>query len=189
MRPTRRTRGMTLTETMMAVSLTATVLITSISVFIFGSYTWIKGSQHVKAEADSALAVQTMDRQLRQAMSVVLDTNGNGVTYELPLQNTDGSYSVPLVWDGITRRIALQGTSLVMAGSDGTAVTLAWSVYSYDPLAPPSTPYQIFTAQSGQVISSLTVMIVTGQMDGEQNLITSRSRQAIYLRNLPQTTS
>ena len=110
--------------------------------------------------------------------------------YELPQQNADGSYALPMIWDGITRRIALQGTDLpVMTGSDGSSQTIASGVYPYDPLQPANTTYQIFTGQSGQATSSVTVMIVTGQLDGQQNLITSRSRQTIYLRNLPQTTS
>lgn len=189
MRRRRGLRGYSLVETLMAVSITSVVLFTATSVFLYASYDWIQNSVSVKADADSSLAVQVIDRQLRQAMVVTVDTNGNGVTYELPMQNPDGSYAVPLVWDGITRRIALQGTNLVMSGSDGSSETLAFNVYPYDPLAPPQTTYQIFTAPAVSSFTSLTVMVVTGVTDNAQNLVTSRSRQTVFLRNIPQTTS
>jgi Tfp pilus assembly protein PilW len=182
-------RGYSLVETLMAVSLTSIVLLTATSVFMYASYRWIQNSVSVKADADSSLAVQMIDRQLRQAMVITVDPNGNGVTYELPMQNPDGSYAVPLLWDGVTRRIALQGTTLVMSGSDGTSETLAFNVYPYDPLAPPNTAYQIFTAPAVTSFTSLNVMVVTGLGDNAQNLVTSRSRQTVYLRNIPQTTS
>jgi hypothetical protein len=170
----------------MAAGLTATVVMTSVAIFLFASYTWLKGSAHVMAEADSELAIQAIDRQLRESLLIAVDANGNGLTYELPLHNPDGSYAVPEVWDNVTRRIALSGTSLVMTSSGGPTQVLARSIYPYDPLASGQTTYKIFTAPAGQKISFLTVMIVTSQLDGQQNLITSRSREAVYLRNLPQ---
>ncbi len=173
-------------ETITAAMLTATVLVTSVAVFIYASYSWIKGASHVMAESDSALAVQTMDRQLREAISVTLDANGKGITYQLPAHNADGSYAVPQVWDNVTRRIALSGTNLVMSGSDGTTTTLARSVYPYDPLAGTQSAYTIFSVTSGAKVTTLNVMIVTSQLDGHQSLVTSRSRQTVYLRNLPQ---
>jgi len=73
-----------------------------------------------------------------------------------------------------------------MSGSDGSSQVLARNIYPYDPLAVGNTAYTIFSAPSGQKITSLTVMIVTQQADGHQNVITSRSRESVYLRNLPQ---
>jgi len=186
MRFNRRIRGSTLMEVITAAMLTATVLVTSVAIFIYAYYSWIKGTAHVMAEADSALAIQAMDQQLREAILVSLDSNGNGITYELPATGSGGSYTVPQVWDNVTRRIALVGTNLVMSGSDGSSQVLARNIYPYDPLAVGNTAYTIFSAPSGQKITSLTVMIVTQQADGHQNVITSRSRESVYLRNLPQ---
>lgn len=163
------------------------VILVSMGVFIFGSYSWMMGQAHIDAESSSENAVESIERQMRESILVTVDGDGNGVTFELPATNADGTYAIPLAWDGVTRRIQVTDGNIVMTGTDGTSRTLARGISEGDPLNN-NQPYQIFTPGPGQIPQSLTIMVATIQPDASNAPVESRSRETVFLRNVPQIT-
>jgi hypothetical protein len=180
-------RGHTLVEVLIASFLSTTVLIVAMTVWVTGSLNWLHGQAHIDAESSSEVAIGQIEEDLREAMSVSVTENGNQITYQLPLRNTDGSYGVPLVWDGVTRQIGLTGETLMATGTDGTSQTLCRGMSSTDPLAAdPTLPYSIFQLGAGTISRSLTITVATTRVGMNNENVLSRSRETIYLRNVPQ---
>jgi hypothetical protein len=183
---TSRRRGVTLIETVVAASFSIIAITGAVMLFLSGAMAWTRGAGRIDAESKSHLAIRRISRELREAMKVVVDANGQGLTYQLPLKNQDGSYVQPLTPDNRYRRIELSGPTLRIV--DGEAVNRICSgVVLTDPLSGGgSSPYKIFTPGSGSITRSLTVMVVSTRSADYNKTATSRSRETIYLRNIPQ---
>lgn len=187
MRKSRTIRGMTLVETLMAASLTVLVLLTSVSTFMFTMQSWATGAGAIGAQSTSQNAVRTISMQLREALVFNVDGDGMGITYRLPLTDGDGDYVLPVTWDGVTRTIRLQADNTILM-SDGTDTrTLCRNVITTDPDSPGgTTPYQIFVAGAGTVKRSLTITVAARKAGFTDGTVTSRSREIVYLRNIPE---
>jgi hypothetical protein len=177
-------RGVTLLETVSAAGLSTLALFGATMLFISGSMSWIRGGGRIDAESTTNRAVREVSRELREAMAVTVDANGQGLTYRLPVKDGNGSYTNPITWDGVTRRIELQGTKLVITG--GVPHTICTGIILTDPQASVSTPYVIFTPGSGSITRFLTVMLASSRNADYNKMTTSRSRETIYLRNIPE---
>jgi hypothetical protein len=119
-------------------------------------------------------------------MGVSVDSNGLGITYYLPQKDGNGNIIVPEVTDGVTRRIELDGTTINMIAS-GNSRSICYNVVLTDPNSPGGTaPYQIFVPGGGTTTRSLTVMVVTQRQGYGAETVTSRNRETMYLRNVPQ---
>ena len=179
-------RGTTLVETVVAAGLSVIVFLGATLLFLSGAMSWARGSGKIDAEATTHRAVREISRELREAMAVSVDADGLGLSYELPVKDASGSFTTPISWDGITRRIELQGADLVMTGGHAPRTILKGVILS-DPQSPDGQgSYRIFTAGSGAITRSLTVMLVSSRSADYNRMATSRSRETIYLRNIPQ---
>jgi hypothetical protein len=155
-----------------------------------GMSTWIMGEAKVDAESTAELGIRTVTNELRSAMLVTVDSNGLGLTYELPAKDSSGNYVSPLVWDGVSRRFALANSTLYKSYG-GSSFGVVTGVTLTDPLSPSGTgTYQIFTPNAGAITRQITVELVTvrdGVTSTAYNAKTNaRNRETIYLRNVPQ---
>jgi len=183
---TNKRRGVSLVETVMAAGLAVLAFYGATMLFVNGSVSWIRGYGRMDAETKTNDAVRAISRQIREAMAVTVDANGLGITYQLPAKDSTGTYLSPIVWDGVTRRIELDGTSLKMVGGQSPQ-TICSNVILTDPDSlNGTTPYQVFTAGTGSITRSLTVMLVSSWSADFNKMATSRSREIIYLRNIPE---
>lgn len=179
-------RGATLIETLTASFISVLVLTGTVMTLFAGSSSWIRGETKIQAESEAQIGVRIASQQLREALSISVDSNGLGVSFSTPLKDGNGNYVVPAQPDGVVRRIALNGTNLVL--SDGvTNHTIAHGVILTDPLSPGgSGTYKIFTPGSGTIVRQVTVEIVTQRLGLGNKAIKSRNRETIFIRNVPQ---
>jgi hypothetical protein len=181
-----RRRGISLVETTIAAGLAVLTFYGATMLFLSGSMSWMRGAGKMDAEATTNRAVRQVARELREAMTVAVDANGQGLSYRLPVKDGSGTYTMPITWDGIARRIELQGTNLVVTGPGGNHIICSGVIFT-DPQSPGGTgTYRVFSAGSGTITRSLTVMLVSSRSAEYNKMATSRSREIIYLRNIPE---
>lgn len=181
----RSRKGSTLVETTLASSLTVAVLVASVGTFLLAMISWARGQGKIDAESGSQKAVKVISKELREAMAVTVDGNGQGLTYRLPSYDANGNYTVPITWDGVTRRLEVQGSQLVMVAAGNTR-TVCKNLILTDPLSSGGTSaYRPFTGGAGAITRSLTIMVVLRTQSDGGRYVTSRSRETVYLRNIP----
>lgn len=185
----RRTiRGSTMLEVLTASVMSAVVLTGATTALLYGMASWTRGSARIDSEGQSQQSIRLVSKMLREAMVVVVDGNGQGLTYRLPVKGQDGRFSVPAVWDGVDRRIvAANGKlSLVVGGANRV---LCRNVILTDPKNGDAA-YRVFTPGSGSITRQLYMMLATSTMSGDRGkTMRSRGREMIYLRNIPQLTN
>ncbi|MCG9896312.1 MAG: hypothetical protein MH204_12640, partial [Fimbriimonadaceae bacterium] len=161
-------------------------IFTALTIFIAGAGAWIRGSEMIDAETNSKQAVRVISDQLRQAMMVTVDNNGQGLTYRIPTRTSDGTFSAPPVWDNVSRRIFLQNGNIVL--QEGTATrTIVRGVITTDP-ENGNASYQIFTPGAGSIVRDVTVFVVTRRNLSQGRTVSGRKREVVYLRNIPRIT-
>lgn len=179
-------RGTTLVETVVATGLSTLAILGATLLFTSGSMIWMRGYGRIDAEATTHRAVREVAQELREAMMVTVDSNGLGLTYRLPVKDNSGNFTMPVTWDNVTRRIELEGTKLVITGGQ-TPHAICKGVILTDPQTPNGNgSYKIFTAGAGSTTRSLTVMLVSSRTADYNKMATARSRETIYLRNIPE---
>lgn len=177
-----RLRGSTIIEVSVAAMLTALVMGSGLGIFIYGMTSFYKGQTRLDSQANAQVAIRRVSYELREASSVTLDSNGQGITYVKASTDSSGNVIVPLVSDGVSRRIYLSGSTLILtAGS--VSRNLCYNVTTTDPNT--GSAYQIFTPGTGSVIRSVTIMLATQTSTTNYGASNSRARETIYLRNVP----
>jgi len=184
-----RQRGSSLVEVLLAATTTVLVLTGAIGTFVMCSKTWLQGESRIAVQGDVSSAIRTISKELREAREVAVDANGNGLTYKKPAKTAGGDYIMPLVWDNVTRRIELNGTSLRITANGSPDRTICKGLRLTDPSSPGgSTPITIFTAGAGISPRSITIMLVpqrNGLAGAKDN---ARLRETIFLRNMVEVT-
>jgi prepilin-type N-terminal cleavage/methylation domain-containing protein len=179
-----RRRGFTLVEVVIASFLMVVVTSAGFGIFWYSSRAFVRSQALNVAEKSAEVAVRNIVAQLRQAMLVTINS-GTSITYELPAVGSNGDYSYPPTWDGVTRSIQLSsGHITITAGTNNT--TICSGVIGTDPLSSGGTgTYNIFTAGNAGILRSVIVMVVT-QFNSQDNLtVTGRFRETVWLRNIP----
>lgn len=176
---------MSLVEVLTAATIGTMTLFAALSIFISGMMSWAKGTASIDAETQSRQAVRVISDQLREAMGVVIDSNGMGITFSLPKKNSSDEFIVPLEWDGVSRRIYHSNGNMILQVGSNTRV-IARNVITTDPTMG-SASYKIFTAPSGNVLlRQVNVKVVTRVTDSNQTARVGKKREQIFLRNVPQ---
>lgn len=184
----RRIRGVTMIEVLTASFMTVMVVTTAVATMLYGLSSWAKGQGRIYAESDSQKAIRIISQQLREAMTVVVDSDGLGLSYRRPLKDSSGNFITPAVWDNVTRRIELNGSNLRVV-TDGQARIICTGVVLTDPLSSGGTgTYTIFQAPAGAITRQITVQVVTSRNTYKSTLAKSRTRETIFLRNVPELT-
>jgi type II secretory pathway pseudopilin PulG len=186
----RRTRrGLTLIESLFAVSVTAMAIFSATGIWVASVKDWAIGQDRIETETESQIAVRVVADHLREAMTVQIDADGQGISYRKPQTDSSGDYLIPPVWDGVERRIYLDDGSLWLDESgNGNARELADRVVTNDPGDPDRGDFEIFTPGPGTIIREVTVFVATEgrTVDGRESV--GRHRETIYLRNVPSMT-
>lgn len=180
--PNRR-RGATLTEVVIGAGISSAVLVAGVGTFLMGMRSWVKGEANIEASSASQKALRTVSNELREAMQITINSSGTRVDYVRPKREADGSFTNPMVTDGIARSFERVGSNLVMR-TGGTTRTLAKNILARKP--GDSSDYRLFTAPAGAVSRSLTMEIAAGKPGFRGETIVERSRETLYLRNVPQ---
>jgi len=199
-----RRSAFTLPEVVVGSVISTVVLTSALSLFIACAGAWARGENLMDGENDTRQAVRVISDELRQAMLVTIDADGRGITYRHPNKTAGGDFAVPVVWDGVERRIFLNGTNLIMRGTGGVERVVARNVLTVDPFMLSTTTtqrkmrhtsqgvevapaYRIFTASSGGLINEVIVQIVTGTKGGRAGeSLRTRKRERVVLRNVPE---
>lgn len=184
----RKRRGATLLEVITATGLSSMMLFGALSVFLHGSASWLRGTAKINVNEDAQGAVRAITQELREAMSVAVDGDGLGLSYRLPQVDGNGDYVVPAVWDGIERRIDLDDGRILLSADGADDKVLCRGVILTDPLSGTSATYKTFTAGAGTITRQLTVMVVTKANEYRKEDAKSRSRETVFLRNIPELT-
>lgn len=192
-----RRGGVTTIEVLTASALSVVATFTAVAVMISGMSSWAKGQGRIMAEGDAQNAVRTISNELREAMAVTV-LSGTAVEYRLPLKDGNGNFVVPAQWDGVTRRIEWSSTDgglgLVRVTGGSTNNVICRNVLLRDPQSSGFTPttggstYNIFTAGAGTVTRQLTIMLATRANAAKKEYVVSRSRETVFLRNIPTLT-
>jgi hypothetical protein len=188
MKHKRLIRGTTLIELLTASMMTVLVVGGSVAVLLYGLTSWARGQGRIMAETDSQKAVRVISQQLREAMVVTVDSNGLGLSYRMPAFDGSGNYITPAIWDNVNRRMEFSGSKLNIV-TGGVPRTVCTGVILTDPQSPGGTgTYKIFTAPAGAVTRQITVQVVTQRNNYKAVKVTSRTRETIFLRNVPELT-
>lgn len=190
-----RRGGVTTIEVLTASALSVVATFTAVAVMISGMSSWAKGQGRIMAEGDAQNAVRTISNELREAMAVTV-LSGTAVEYRLPQKDNDGNFVVPATWDGVTRRIEWAstdgGTGLIrITGGNGVSNVVCRQVILRDPQSSGFTPtsggstYSVFTPGAGAITRQLTIMLATRANGSKNNYVVSRSRETVFLRNIP----
>jgi len=171
-----------------AAGLSTMLLFGAISVFLQGSASWLRGTARITVNEDAQGAIRLISQELREAMSVTVDGDGLGLSYRLPEVSGDGSYVVPATWDGVDRRIELDGSDLVITADGGDERLVCRGVILTDPLSGSSAEYRIFSAGIGAITRQMSIMVVTKAYEYKQEDSRSRCRETVFLRNIPELT-
>lgn len=193
----RRHRGATLVETLTAAFISVLTLFTAVSVMISTMGSWAVGQGRIDAESDAQNAVRTIAIELREAMAVTVES-GTALSYRLPVRDSEGSYVVPAQWDGVTRRMEWistgSGVGTVRVTDGSRTRILCRNVILRDPQSSGFTPtsggsaYAIFTPGAGAITRQLTIMVVSRTSSNRGGWVLGRSRETIFLRNIPTLT-
>lgn len=205
MKRTRRRKraGFTLAEVVVGSSISAIVLSFGISLFLMCIGDWARGENWIQAENDTRQSMRVINDELREAMWVSIDANGQGLTYRKPVKESTGEFKIPVAWDGQDRRIYLEQGNLYLEESAGNRRIICRNVMDKNPFVGSTNTsdvrrsdvldsgtwqtYRIFTPNLGGVTNEVTVEIVTG-MEGANAMeqVRSRRREIVTLRNVPE---
>ena len=179
-----RKRGMTLVETVTAAGLSVLTLVGGVACFMSGMMSWTKGVGAMDSISKSQDSVRLMAQQLREAMTVTVSTDGKTCTYTLPSKDSSGSYVLPLTADSTTRSFQLSSDGILTQTVGSTTQTLTKNVLATDPST--NSTYKVFNVNAGSVARQVVITLVTSKQGFRNNWTPSRSRESVYLRNVPQ---
>jgi prepilin-type N-terminal cleavage/methylation domain-containing protein len=188
----RRRRGVTLVEVMISVSLSALVLTGSLATLYSGTRSWMRGQGQIQVDIDGSQSMRRLSIELREAMSVTVASDGLSLTYRTMRRDSNGNFVNPPEWDGVSRRarvvdLSSSGTHALDIGVSGQEQRLTRSVILIDPMDG-NRPYRVFQPGSGTITRQLTVQIVSRTVGPEGEPLFHRTRETIFLRNIPSIT-
>lgn len=184
---------MSIVETVVASLLTGMVLFTSVGTLYSGMRSWVQGLKMIEAEMDGTQAVRRLNQELREAMSVQVAADGQSLTYRTPQRNSNGDFVVPPIWDGVQRRVIVQslgeGRYSLGFGIAGQEYTVTRNVVLRDPGVNGNPTYRVFTPGPGGITRRIDVMLITRTTGPRGAYIYQRTRETLFLRNVPSITN
>ena len=178
-----RRRGATIAEVTIGAGISSVVLFAGLSTFLLGMRSWVKGEANIEASSSSQKAVRTISNELREAMEITVNASGTRVDFVYPQRESNGTFTSPMVEDGVTRYIERSGTSIILREGN-VQRTIAKDVLARKPGG--ASDYPLFSTPAGSVNRSLTIEIYASKPSFKGEKIVERSRETLYLRNVPQ---
>ncbi len=198
-----RRSGFTLAEVVVTSVISVVILTSVVTLFITVAAAWARGETTMETEGETAEIVSKVADELHEAMWVSVDADGYGLTYRKPKKQVSGDFEIPVVWDGIDRRIYLDSTDLKIFDGTNTRI-LSKNVLKNDPfrlgthmsqkrkssqtvVAEGAPTYKIFVPNSTALVSEVTVTVVTGAKGGRPGeWARAKKRDRVLLRNVPE---
>lgn len=171
-------------EILFSVSIFGLVIAGALFALIGTLNAWDKGQARIQAELECQQALRRVTSALQEAMYAEVDADGMGITYHLPQKDAQGSILYPITWDGVVRRIELDGSTLQVCDQNGCQPLLD-NVITTDPNDPTNGTYVMFVPSAGTTVRQVTVQIVVARTLRNNETVTARAREAVRLRNVP----
>lgn len=177
---------MTLFETVTAASLSSVVLTSAVACYLASAGSALNGQNKMDTQIGAQSAVRVISKELREAVSLSVDSDGKGLTYTRPRKSESGNYEMPLVTDGVNRRVWIDDDGMLRMTSDGgnTSRVLCKGVVTYDPKLTQN--FIPFRAGAGSIARSLTIKVICQTSTTGSNSTYTAAREVIFLRNIPQ---
>jgi len=150
--------GITLVELMVSMGIMSLVIFGAAGLFVNSSQSSARTQTQSNIDSDVAIAAEKLNNLLMETRSVTIDSNGLGLTYQLPPTNSDGTYtSSAKALETTFRRIYVSGTDLVTSAAP--EVPILHNIPAVDPDT--NTTLRIF--QSGVGEKEIIVHLVSGR--------------------------
>ncbi len=184
-----KTRGFTLMELMVGMTILGALIIGTMTVFSESMRGFYTTKTDIDLASQNTLGMQRVAETLRGAYSMEIQNSGNKVVYYLPLKNAvvdpttgEKEYTEPIQSDGVARSFTVSNGKLV---DDSSGRTLAKQVVLIDPDPQSSqynqtyAPFQLTTIGSRKALS---INFIT-----QQQVLTSkryqRMKTTVIIRN------
>lgn len=179
-------RGFTLVEALVASFISIGAVATTTFIYFSGMGNWAKGRGDIDSMASSQVVVKKVAKDLQEAISVTVSSDGMRVDYQLPVKDINGDYVSPAVSDNVSRAYVVTGGTLV--SQTGTATrTLATDIVLTDPIS--NNAYLPFQGD-GNVVARRVQITLANKKEGQvHNYRSSCVTETIYLRNIPRKKS
>jgi type II secretory pathway pseudopilin PulG len=180
----KRQRGLSVLEILFSVSIFGLVIAGALFALMGTLSAWDRGQARIQAELECQQALRRVTSTLQEAMHAQVDSDGMGITYRLPQKDAQGSILFPLTWDGVDRRIELDGSNLRMSSPSGWQILLN-NVMTTDPNDPGGGTYRLFLASAGTTVRQVIVQIAVERRLRNNQKVWARARESVRLRNVP----
>ena len=163
--------GFSLFEAAVTATMTTMVLGAGVGLYVAGLTNWARGERSMRTSDGSRQGVRKAVDELRLAMNATVDSDGHGVTFQKPKTDINGNFILPLVSDGIDRRLYYQAGKLMMNDGVNPVYVVVGDVILNDPFLvegfngagrslstdkPSSTSSNAFQSWVNSVVSSST---------------------------------
>lgn len=144
----KKRRGFTLIEVMVGSSLTALLILYSLTLLSTSLRSMQRTDARIEMSDKGTLVIRKISEELRSAFNVTVSSDGRTLSYSLPKFNTtndlvtgEKEYTLPMQSDGVTRNYSVNSSGqLRYWEGTGAARTVATGILLVDP-DPASTKY------------------------------------------------
>lgn len=170
----RSQHGFTVIETVISISIFTLLAMGGVSMMVAAAASWNREIAQSGVNTDTSRGLKIIARELRPALTVSIDANGQGITYRLPRRDTLGHIIVPVSAENTVYRIyrSQDGSSLLRTGRTRPLVT---GLPDQEDSGP------IFRLQpSGKAVC----VALTSSVEGPSCDYTSTKTEVVRLRNV-----
>lgn len=182
----RSRRGFTLTEALVASSISIGAIAVTTWIYFSNMGSWAKGRGDIDSMATTQVAVKKVAMELQEAISVSVSADGLRIDYQLPSKAGDGSYTTPAVSDNVARAFAVTGGKLIQYQGGSSRVITSNMILTNPINNQAFVPFQ----GDGSVVTRMVQVTLASEKEGQSNKKQSSCvTETIYLRNIPKKKS
>lgn len=111
-------RGFTALETIISISIFTILAMGGVSLMVAAAASWNREIAQSEVNSDTSRGLKAIAQELRPALSVSIDGDGQGISYRLPRRDTQGHIIIPVSAESTVYRIyrSQDGSSLMRTG-------------------------------------------------------------------------
>lgn len=182
----RTRRGFTLVEGLVAAGISALVMLGAVVLLLTAGAAWGRGQSKIDATGGAQASMRIIDAELREATKVTVDSDGKGLTYQLPVKDGQGNYVVPVASDGVDRRIefaTVDGSLVVRLGPTASKRVIMRGALTTDPDS--NVSFKPFTPGPGSTVRSVKVRLMTSFYGSHSERMVGSAEETVNVRNAP----
>jgi hypothetical protein len=157
--------GWTAAEILIATSIFGFLATGGLSLFLGAAKGWDGGSGKSESDTNASLALQLVAREVQDAKSATVSSDGNALTLQMPLVNDQGCYD--RAFDGDQLQYYISNNTLYQRANGGTPRLLAREISD------------VTFSQSGGIVN----LLVHARVRTGQKWMETEFKQAVALRN------